>query len=52
MANKCKDFYECNYTFDFRQGLDGPDKKYSQYMHVVCSQGGEENCPHKNKETE
>ena len=49
MTNKCKDFDTCTYTFNFRQGLDGPDKSYSTYVHTVCSQGGSEDCPHDNK---
>ena len=49
MSNKCKDFYACEYTSDFRQGLEREDSTRLQYFLTVCSEGGVGDCPHKPK---
>jgi len=52
MPKECEQYKICNFAVPYRQGLEGPDKAYSQYINSTCLNGGTENCPHnKNKIT-
>jgi len=49
MSNKCKEYKTCDFTLDYRQGLEGVDKNSLQYIFSVCLNGGKEDCIHKQK---
>ncbi len=49
MSNKCKEYETCDFTLDYRQGLESPDKNYSQHILTVCLDGGNDTCIEKQK---
>ena len=49
MANKCEYFEKCSQVFNYRNGLESPDKIQTYFINSICLNEGSEICISKQK---